>query len=152
MLPIQFVIVLLIGPGLGTLGALLGRRVARRQVRAAPGGAGVQAGAGHGGERRRRVHAFNVGVWTEVDWYHVGVGVLFLAALLAAATMKFRVLHGLRDRDAWVWFWLVCTFCLGINVVLWAVARIAALLRVIATLRMEGERLLTAVADDRGRG
>jgi len=26
-----------------------------------------------------RTHAFNVGVWTEVDWYYVGGAVLFLA-------------------------------------------------------------------------
>jgi len=69
-----------------------------------------------------------------VDWYYVGGAVLFLATLLAAAVMNPRVMHGLRDPNAWVWFWLVCAFYLSVKVVIWAVARIAALLQVIQTM------------------
>lgn len=146
MLPVQFLIVMLIGPGLGTLGAVLGLRVTRRQEGRRIGGRPLvppPATDRYG----RRIHAFTVGVWTEVDWYYVGVTALFLAALLVTAITQLRVMHGMRDHDEWVWFWLVCTFALSVNVVIWAVARIAALLGVIRTMREEGEQLLNT-----GRG
>ena len=81
-----------------------------------------------------------------MDWYYVGGAVLFLAPLLAAV-MNPRVMHGLRDPNAWAW--LVCAFCLSVNVVFWAVACIAALLQVLQTIRQEGKRLLHAAAHER---
>lgn len=58
-------------------------------------------------------------------------------------------MHGLRAHNAWGWFWLVCAFCLSVKVVIWAVARIAALLQVLHTMRQVGERLLHAAAHER---